>query len=307
MMRKFVNCFSCLFGQIPGVFGRAYLPFCSDYLGLGNRLKGLCNFYARGYRKFVVLWNTKCWVTERWDTLFELPSAQMRVFHPGDWLYSFFHFCFRRFSPTGIVREEMPFWSFILPPELRREEFKHRWHFSPRPTYSVDWWFDRTPDDVKAYFLPFFNSLKPSKRVQERIKTCHLPENAIGVQIRNTDNRADIKDVASLDSMFAVMERFPTERPFFVSCMTADVSKAVRRRFGARVIELDNKDCHSMVDAVADMWLLGQCTDLIASPESTFSEVAWWWGGCRSKVTMLTAEYNQGFLDSVCAAADELK
>ena len=48
-----------------------------------------------------------------------------------------------------------------------------------------------------------------------------------------------------------------------------------------------------MVDAVADMWILGHGREMIASPGSTFSEVAWWWSGARMKVKQLASEYNQ--------------
>ena len=48
-----------------------------------------------------------------------------------------------------------------------------------------------------------------------------------------------------------------------------------------------------MIDAVADMWLLGRGREMIASPGSTFSEVAWWWSGARIPVKHLSPEYNQ--------------
>lgn len=271
----------------------AYIPYVGNYYGLGNRIKGLSNFYARGYRKFLMLWNTESWVTERWDRLFSLRGAYVCAVYPGKTgCYALLRFVLRRFIPVGVVRDEVPFWSFALPPHLQREEMRHIWHFSRRPTYSIDWWFDRVPNDVREYYKPFFAALKPSRDVEERIRTCKVGD-AIGVQIRNTDLSEDKKDVASLESIFRLMETFPQNRKFFVSCMTEKVSKSVRARFGERVFELVDKDYSSMVDAVADMWLLGCCPEMIVSPESTFSEVAWWWGGCTSRVTMVGAEYNQ--------------
>lgn len=272
----------------------AYIPYYADYYGLGNRIKGLANFYALGYRRFLVLWNTECWVTERWDCLFELRGTSVCVVHPGSVFYPLLKFFFRRFMPVGIVRDETPFWSFILPPPLQRDEFRHVWHFSEVPSYSVDWWFNRVPDDVRAYYREYFNALTPSSFVLNRIQGWHM--NAIGVQIRNTNLAADKKDVASIESIFRTMESFPQDRKFFVSCMTREVSKLLHERFGDRVVELENKDYSSMIDAVADMWILGHCPEMIVSPESTFSEVAWWWGGCQSRVTMVRAEYNQGLM-----------
>lgn len=242
-----------------------------------------------------MLWNTKCWVTERWDRLFELRGASVRTIHSGSIFYSVLKFFLRRFMPVGIVREETPFWSLILPSRLLRDEFRHKWQFADKPSYSVDWWFNRIPNDVREYYKEYFDMLMPSRSVLDRIgRDGSEYVNAIGVQIRNTDMSEDKKDVASLESMFRTMEVFSRERIFFVSCMTKEVSKRVHDRFGDRIVELKNKDYSSMVDAVADMWILGHCSEMIVSPESTFSEVAWWWGGCNANVTMVRAEYNQG-------------
>ena len=148
----------------------AYVPYYRDYDGLGNRVKGLANFYARGYRRFLMLWNTKSWVTERWDRLFELRGASVCAVHPENVLYSLLKFFFRRFMPAGVVREERPFWSFILPSHLQRDEFRHKWHFSHIPSYSVDWWFNRVPDDIREYYCGYFSVLRPSSCVLERIR-----------------------------------------------------------------------------------------------------------------------------------------
>lgn len=50
----------------------AYIPYNVDFMGLGNRLKGLANFYAFGSRRFFVLWRTEGWVTAPWRDLFVL-------------------------------------------------------------------------------------------------------------------------------------------------------------------------------------------------------------------------------------------
>ena len=278
---------------IARIMRTAYIPYCSDYLGLGNRIKGLANYYARGYRRYVILWNTKCWVTETWQKLFELKDCKMHVLYPEDSWYGRIHFFLRRFLPLGIVRPETPFWSFILPHELRTQSCRFKWPFAEKWSYSVDWWFDRTPLEVREYFREFFSALQPSQEVLKRVATLKLPMGVIGVQIRNSNTSKDCKDVSSLESIFKAMDEADSDRVFFVSCMTAEVSRAVKHRLGRRILELPDKRYTSMVDAVADMWLLGQCAEMIASPSSTFSEVAWWWGGAKIPVVMLESEYNQ--------------
>ena len=275
----------------------AYVPFVQDWNGLGNRIKGLCNFYASlpGLRRVVLLWNVKQWVTARFADLFTLRNVKVVEINNG-LLYSSLKFVFRRFLPNGLVREERPFWSFILPHRLERPEFAHVWSFSQKSAYSVDWWFDRTPSDVREFFLPFFENLMPSAAVLRRVDVV-IPGggylDAVSVQIRNTGLQEDAKDVCRVETILKVMDGYGPNQTFFISCMNASISKIVKDKFGARVFELPDKDYGSMVDAVADMYILGRCKEMIASPRSTFSEVAWWWGGARIKVVMLENEYNQ--------------
>lgn len=271
----------------------AYLPFNGDWYGLGNRLKGIMNFYQLGYRKFILVWNTKSWVTDSFENLFELEGCQIAEYTSGSWLYRFYSIMFRRFFPLKVVTEETPFWSFILPTTLHKEEFRHRWSFSEKETYSIDFRFNDIPNDICEFYRPFFLALKPSVKVQERIDSVKLPNHVVGVQIRNTGICSDKKDVCSLETIFAAMEKESPITVFFISAMNSEISAVFKKRFGQRIVELPEKVYTSMVDAVADMYLLGRCSKMIASPGSTFSEVAWWWGGAQIPVVHLKAEFNQ--------------
>ena len=94
------------------------------------------------------------------------------------------------------------------------------------------------------------------------------------MQIRNTGIKADAKDVSSIETICAAMEREAPDTLFFISAMNDEIASLFKARFKGRVIELPNKCYSSMVDAVADMWLLGHSAKMIVSPGSTFSEVA---------------------------------
>lgn len=59
------------------LFKVAYIPYNVDFMGLGNRLKGMANFYAYGSRRFFVLWRTEGWVTSPWRDLFRLRGGGM--------------------------------------------------------------------------------------------------------------------------------------------------------------------------------------------------------------------------------------
>lgn len=80
---------------------------------------------------------------------------------------------------------------------------------------------------------------------------------------------------------------------FFVTSIEPDYFEEVARAFPGRVFGLQNKDYSSQVDTVAEMWLLGQGKELLCMSWSTFTEISWWWGECRSKVTCFPIEYKQ--------------
>lgn len=271
----------------------AYLPIVKDFNGLGNRVKGLANFYVRGSRVLILVWNTRGWVTASFRDLFSLEGVRIVEFNNG-FFYRVVSKLFRRFMPVGIVDEIHPYWSFILPERLCHEKYLYRWSFAKKDSYSIDFRFNEIECDIRDYYRTFFCHLKPSKAVQARIKTFnHDFQTLVAVQVRNSGLRSDRKDVCSIQTIMDAMDSYGEDQRFFMSAMNGEIEKVFRDRYGERVLTIVNKDYSSMVDAVADMWILGRCKELIASPTSTFSEVAWWWGGANVPVKMLPIEYNQ--------------
>lgn len=150
--------------------------------------------------------------------------------------------------------------------------------------YSIDFRFGEIQDELRDYYRQFFLKLKPSKKVACRIASLKLAEDIVAVQVRNTGINLDEKDVASVETIFMAMDTYPKSQRFFISAMNSDIASLFHKRYEGRCFELPQKDYTSMVDAVADMWHLGHCREMIASPCSTFSEVAWWWGGAMCPV-----------------------
>ncbi len=278
------------------LLGWAYIPYHQDFNGLGNRIKGVVNFYSYGHRKFLMLWQTKGWVSSPFDDLFSLEGCTIKEINEG-LRYTILGKVLRRFLPTGIITTVHPFWSYRLPDDFTDNHFVHEWSFAKgHPIYSIDWRYNDIPNILRERFRPFFEALRPSTKVLMRLKafeSTYGNTNYIAVHIRNSNLKEDAKDVCSVSSILEVMKRFPSETKFFISAMTPDVSKEIHATFPNQILELPNKDYSSMIDAVADMWLLGQGKELICSPSSTFSEVAWWWGGAKAPTIMLNSEYNQ--------------
>lgn len=292
---------ACALTPLFRFFKAAYIPYTVDFMGLGNRLKGLANFYAYGSRRFFVLWRTEGWVTSPWRDLFRLRGGG--VFELNECAaYRIFGKVFRKWLPNGVLSPRTPFWGWVLPKEARTDEYLEDWYSAGKlfgKRYSIDFQFDRTEQRWQDFFVPFFKVLEPSPEVRERIATVKIDSQMVAVQIRNSNIKADTAYVATLDHIIDAMNRYPIDTRFFISAMNGDVASVFHRHFGERVVELPGKRYKSMVDSVADMYLLGECGELVSSPGSSFSEVAWWWSlgrGNKTKVTMLARDYNQADL-----------
>ena len=157
--------------------------------------------------------------------------------------------------------------------------------------------YNDTPQWAIEKYGAFFCQLKPGDAVARRISECELPADVVCVQARNSHGAMDFANVASLENLMAYMRRFGREQKFFISCMEKEVSARLHVEFGGQIIELPGKNSRSMIDAVADMYLLSRGKEIVCTKGSTFAEVAWWLsvcnGLCPAKVTALSADYKQ--------------
>lgn len=258
--------------------GGSYADFGLRQIGLGNRLKGLANLYAwEGSKKITLRWGMDDWVPERFEDLFEMRDA------PGFRCASYLQDGFSRMLlvpyPLGHTRL---FWQFYSHP---------RWAGLPA---RIDFLYHRTPQVVWEKYKPFFDQLRPSAKVMARVGECRLPESYVAVHIRNSLRKNDPKNVCTLEAVIDAMRGYPEKTVFFISCMEKTIAERFVAEFRERVVELPCKNYYSMIDAVADMWLLGQGQEIVCSSGSTFPEVAWWWGGdLNKKAKILQETYRQ--------------
>ena len=258
---------------------RKYVVMGNPTVGIGNRLIALANTYSWfGKENISLVWAMDRWVSMPFEDLFEMTDA------PGFEVVSHRRNRWSRYLQIPqIVERTSRWWHFWAPEDLCKE----------LPERNLRCLYNDTPQWARGLFGGFFSQLKPSQRVADRICSCMLPNDVVCVQIRNTKGCGDAALVATPERFFEKMRTYDPRQKFFVSCMNAEMSALVRQEFGDRVIELPNKDYHSMVDAVADMWLLGAGRELICQFPSTFGEVAWWWHGGQAKAFGIKYEHRQ--------------
>lgn len=258
---------------------RKYVVMGNPMVGIGNRLIALANTYSwHGKENITLIWAMDHWVSEPFENLFEMtdaPGFEVISHKRNRWS--------RHIQIPTVVERTSTWWQFWAPPAfmdmLPQKTLRYLCASAPRWFWEI--------------YGAFFRQLKPSKAVQKRIDECKVPEDVICVQIRNTIGKRDIARVASPKTFIDIMRRYGRNQKFFISCMEPSISKTIHDEFGNQIIELPNKDYGSMVDAVADMWILGHTKILIAQKPSSFSEIAYWWGQGNAEMIAVDYEYQQ--------------
>lgn len=264
------------------------IVIAQDYFGLGNRIKMLASYHANyGLEDTTLYWCTTGWVNRGFEDLFSLqgiPTLRTRNVSTSKWVPLLCCPTKREFKDRGYWRLD------IGEGEIPSDYMISR---NGQSFPAVDFAFERTPRNVIEKFRPFFDNLKPSAAVQERIDESRFSEDVVCVHVRNSLDKKDHKDVADLETVMSEMSKFPDKTKFFISTMDASISDLFRNRFRNRIKELDAKNYKCMIDAVADMYLLGIGRELLVSPGSTFSEVSWWLGGCKQRIVQMECDYRQ--------------
>lgn len=153
----------------------------------------------------------------------------------------------------------------------------------------IDLEYNRIPQNVRKAYGKYFEALKPSKKVRERMEEVQLPESYVGVHIRLNDEwkQWNRSNGSGTREFIRVMKKYPRDTKFFLASCDVKVAEKIKSAFPGRVLELPGKDYLGDIDAIADLYLLAGSNELIVTFGSSFSEVAWWLGGAKAKVTVV--------------------
>lgn len=166
----------------------------------------------------------------------------------------------------------------------------------------IDFEYKRIPDQILQIYMKYFDALRPSEAVQKRIDSIKLPKNCVSVHIRQgrywNEYSRGTRD--SVNVFIDEMKKYSSDTWFFLAAADEISALRVKDAFPDRIIELPDKDYTDSIDAVAELFLLGKTKKLLATYGSTFSEVAWWLGGGKQDVEVISDEDNWGVKCPVC-------
>ncbi len=158
---------------------------------------------------------------------------------------------------------------------------------------TIDHEYDRIPDAIRNDYLRYFTALVPIEFIKREVEEFarRFDNNTISVSIRSwPESKSRSEKLFSLESVYRVLDR-EEGSSFFVGCDSEEVLTHITRRYGQRVISYphsvkvgDRLSKRGMQEALIDLLLLSKNKRLKASAYSTFSEVAWWFGGCKASV-----------------------
>ena len=167
------------------------------------------------------------------------------------------------------------------------------WQYTRPGNRVIDFCYGKIPQEIVDSYLPFFRMLKPVAQLEDRIASfaLEMPDSAIGVHLRSWGVMGDEKKAFyCLRNYLRELKRY-SARPLFVASDTDkalnDLRSAVENPVFTFPIGRRGHDSTDQIkDAVVELHLLARPRVLIGSFISTFTEYAWWLGGCTQEITI---------------------
>lgn len=259
--------------------------------GIGNRLKNMMSV-ARLDDDFKIFWTYKDWVLKNtesnFDDLFNMPERiTTRRGHRGVW-----------------------YRDWLL---AETDEDRSLYHLpEKRPGHGgyIDFGFETIPKKIINDYLNAISKIKFNEKVLKRVEEfCaeNISKDTLGVQIRSWPEckRGYFNGKFNSWPEKFCIKKFENEMnkhngKYFI---TSDQPKWIyylKQKFDERIIVFDfdaeNNSYigkrNAMTTWLCDLLILAQCNNMVLSVDSTFGEVAWWFGGACAKVNMIGTPQN---------------
>jgi len=157
--------------------------------------------------------------------------------------------------------------------------------------HNLSYLYDRTPDIFKQIYLKYFEILKPSQKINtivDEFMQKYFKKYTVGIHLRLGDKIVSQTRKAQYCKQFYQYIEGEIEKNndviFFVSCDEEFGYERMKIRYNDKIINYDHNYDEQQSDDITSfvcMLLLSKCDKLICGYGSTFSECAWWYGGCK--------------------------
>ena len=184
---------------------------------------------------------------------------------------------------------------------------------------TIDFLYNKTPKYFVDKYVPIFQRFKLKSDLQKIVDDITQDwdkDNMIGVNIRSwlppIDNGSRSIWV-NFEGFEKEIEKLSPNQRFFFSSDNIEINNYYKSKYPSQIITFPRRvntigndgtfdDIQQTKEAFLEMYLLSQCyKKIICSFGSTFSECAWWFGGCKAEVVTPTFwdKVPQEFYDDV--------
>ena len=165
----------------------------------------------------------------------------------------------------------------------------------------IDLEYQRIPPYFLNLYGRIFSEIEPRPEIVQRVDewaAANLDQRVIGVQVRSWRDEAKRYKKYHLPAMkrlHALMKNTSRRSRFLVVSDSDEVVRTLAKQYGTeRVLQFDRQTDREaswagpegIIEDFIDMLLLSRTETIFASYLSTFSEVAWWFGGAKARVSV---------------------
>lgn len=252
-----------------------------DYGALGNRLTVLISdmFLAEEYydcSKFEVYWGK---LKHRFHDLFDNNYTE---YNYTDQVGKNDRLFFRRGYKCKDYRKELNGFVHLKSDDLR-DVYSYHYKFDHTLCYT----YNRTPVKLRERYLRQIKRLIVRREIineVERVSSIWR-DNIVGVHIRLGDFKKYPDRVVRLEQFYRVMDEMKGCN-FFISTDEIGCIRELVKRYGSDRIfyhdHLYDEKKNDYITAFVGILLLAKCKKLIVTNYSTYSQLAWYFGGCEA-------------------------
>lgn len=168
---------------------------------------------------------------------------------------------------------------------------------------NIDFMYNDIPNAIKVEYINYFKKLQPITDLQSKIDEFYndnFDERTVSVHIRswNRNGEQQRRDgLYDLNKFEHVMDIHNKDVKFYLATDSSDVQKYFleQSRFRNRIITysrtttLDTSRDYSdsIQEDLIELYLLSKNKTIIGSHNSTYTEAAWWLGGCTDDIVII--------------------
>jgi hypothetical protein len=165
---------------------------------------------------------------------------------------------------------------------------------------NLDYEFFNIPLNLRKDLNLVFQKFKPIPSLMSKINKFEKKENlsqTIGIHMRRGDFK-ESQEVSSDEKFLKKIEELLKISPktrFFLCTDSKESEKIIRAKFGEKIIiypktNFDRLEKGFLKEGLIELFLLSKTKHIIGSYLSSFTEMAWWLGGCKAKIEILANE-----------------